>query len=298
MKSIQSYRNTIAQFFVAFLAAGLMVLTGCQQDEIPETTNNDITEAIAQAGAEAEMEAAIEDVSEITFEAMDITDPVAERRLFDHRDRMLPDCATVTHDTASKTITIDFGVPADSCRNRRGQLVSGQVVISYTRRLYIPGASLSVNLIAFYLDGKHVEGTKTITNTSAGFGDNISLNTTLVGGKVTFPDGTFATREFDRTRTWVRARNPINDEFHIEGSFTGTNREGKTYTMTIVSTLIIKRKCRLIGVRIPVQGMKLIERTDKPDVYIDYGDGRCDYLITVTRNGESRVIDVRDHRPD
>ncbi|RMG27122.1 MAG: hypothetical protein D6730_07815 [Bacteroidetes bacterium] len=271
-------------------------LTACTEQDVPDP-EADLSEEAAQAATEAEVEASIEDVSEVTFEAMDLTDPASMRRDFPAEDRMITDCATITHDTATKTITIDFGEPADSCRNRRGQLVSGKVIINYTRRLYVPGATLTVTLEDYYVDGKHIEGTKTITNVSESIRDNISLNTTLTGGKVTWPDGSFATREFDRTRTWVRARHPINDEFHIEGSMNGTNREGQSYSMTILSKLIFKRKCRRQGVRIPVQGMKLIQRDGHSDLYVDYGDGQCDYLITLTRDGESRVIDVRDYRP-
>lgn len=295
MKTRTSYRNPFARFFLGLFALGLLSLTACSEEEIP-ATSNDLTQEVAQAAAEAEFEAAQEDVTEITFEVMDLTDPVNERRHFPREDRLITECATISHDSAAKTIVVDFGLPEDSCRNRRGQLVSGKVIIQYTRRLYIPGASLTVSLQDYVVEGRGVEGTRTITNVSDGFRDHISLNTTLTDGKVTFLDGTFATKSYDRTRTWIRTANPLNDRFLIEGSMMGTNREGESRRMSTLAPLVYKRRCRQQGIRIPVQGLKRIQRDGKPDILVDYGDGECDFLITVTRDGRSRVIDVREHR--
>ena len=43
---------------------------------------------------------------------------------------------------------------------------------------------------------------------------------------------------------------------------------------------------------VPVQGLKLIKRTGKPDLLIDFGDGDCDSLATLTMNGQSKVVDL------
>jgi hypothetical protein len=81
------------------------------------------------------------------------------------------------------------------------------------------------------------------------------------------------------------------DEVHVQGEASGMNRRGVSYKVTIISTIIWKRACRLRGVCVPVQGLKLIERRDHPDVLVDFGDGECDSLVTITKNGESRVIE-------
>jgi hypothetical protein len=37
----------------------------------------------------------------------------------------------------------------------------------------------------------------------------------------------------------------------------------------------------------------LFKREGHPDMLIDYGDGTCDTLVTVTVNGVSREVDLR-----
>ncbi|MEM8892347.1 MAG: hypothetical protein AAGD28_30490, partial [Bacteroidota bacterium] len=66
------------------------------------------------------------------------------------------------------------------------------------------------------------------------------------------------------------------------------------YEGDITSTLIYKRKCKRVGVFIAVEGTRLIKRSGKPDLTIDYGDGTCDHMVTLSANGQSRTVDVRN----
>ncbi len=290
MKTIQSFKETIVRMFTILSLATLIGLTACNNEDLPEDAA--ITpEEIASAQAEEEIDVSLEDAEEVALEAIEMTDASSERRIFSNPgDALLSStCAVVTHDSINKTITIDFGT---GCTGPDGKTRSGMVVITYTQRLWIPGASLSIALNNYVVDGKAIEGTKTLTNVSPNLIAPISMNTTLVGGKVTWPDGSFATRAYTRTRTWVRALNPMNDEFRVQGEVTGMSRAGENYTITILSAIIYKRSCRLQGVGIAVQGLKRVQRDSKPDLLIDYGDGQCDHFITLTRNGNSIVVDV------
>ena len=275
-------------FSKALFLTGLVLmigLTSCQQEEpIAAEVDNELVTM------EAEIEATYEEVDEFTFEVMDRTDFTAEARPFlNPSNQLLPACATVTHDSINKIITIDFGT---GCVGPDGKEREGQIIINYTQRLYWPGASLTISLNNYAVDDVQIKGTKTITNVSPNFLANISLNTTLVGGQVTWPNGDVATRQFTRTRTWVRAAHPINDEFHVDGQVQGTRRNGVAYNIDILSTLVFKRKCRLQGIHIPVEGTKLIQRSGKPDVLVTYGTGTCDHLIDVTVNGNTQTIDL------
>lgn len=281
--------HSMSRMFVLSAMVVLIGLTSCQQgEEVPTMAETD-TELVF---LEADIEATYEDVDAYSFEAMEITDFSAQaRRFVNPANQMLSACVIVTHDSVNKVVTLDFGT---GCIGPDGKERKGQIIINYTQRLYRPGAQLSITLQNYSVDDVQIEGTKTITNVSPNFQANISLNTTLVGGKITWPNGDVATRQFTRTRTWIRAARPINDEFHVEGAVQGTRRNGNSYQINIVSTLIYKRKCRLQGVHIPVQGLKAIQRTGKPNVLVDFGDGDCDHLITITVNGSSQVVDVRN----
>ncbi len=290
MKTIGITRNNLLYrnwLLGILLAIGLLA---CEDNE-DSPLQSEIDESdVAQISTEHEMEAAFEDLDLISVEAHDRTEDgsIGGRSHMDETD-MFTRCATITHDKEAKTITIDFG---DGCEGPDGKFRSGIIFIQYTQRMFVPGAELTITLENYTVNGLAIEGTKNITNVSTSFEDPVSFHKQLIGGKITWPDGSFATREVDKTFTWIRGNNPLLDELHVEGGAEGVNRRGVAYQVTILSKIIWKRACRVRGVCVPVQGLKLIERRDHPDVLLDFGDGECDTLITVTKNGSSRVIEV------
>jgi hypothetical protein len=270
------------------IPAFLLALTACETNQ--ELITEIAEEELEMAALDADISANFEEVENFSVEAMEITDQTVNGRDYsDPAAKTIPACATVSHDSVAKTITIDFGT---GCVGADGKTRAGQIVLTYTKRLYWPGASLTITPVNYSVEGVLVEGTKTITNVSPNFQSNISLNVTLIGGKLTFANGDTATRAFTKTRTWVRAANPIMDEYHVEGMAQGTNRLGESYSCKVVSTLIWKRKCRRQGIRVPAQGLKLIKKDGRPDLLIDFGDGECDTLVTLTANGKSKVVDL------
>ncbi|RMG65093.1 MAG: hypothetical protein D6722_16250 [Bacteroidetes bacterium] len=270
------------------LLAGLLALTftACQPETIDEIAESDLEMTEFETVAEA----SYVDVDAYAIEAMDLTDDSPDARRFQNTaDQLINACVTVTHDSAAKTILLDFGA---GCVGPDGKTRSGQILISYTYRLWRPGATLSVDLINYVVDGVQIDGTKTITNVSPNLQANISLNTQLVGGMMVWPNGDTATRAFTRTQTWVRTPHPINDELHVDGAAQGTRRNGVTYSSTILSTLIFKRKCRAQGFRLPAAGIKEIVRDNKPDMTVDFGNGSCDATVTITIGTNSQSVDL------
>jgi hypothetical protein len=287
MRQISFASKNVNYSFLILCFALLFGLSACQEEQIVEVIGEDDTEMIE---LETEVEATFEDVDEFSIEAVEITDLSSMGRAYNAAtEQFIPGCATVTHDSANKIITIDFGT---GCVGQDGKTRAGQIIVTYTKRLYRPGAKLKIELNNYFVDNKQIEGTKRIENLATSFQDNISLKTTLQSGKITWPDSSFATRQFTRTRTWIRAANPVMDEYHVEGMVQGTRKNGNNYSANIISTVIFKRKCRLQGIKVPVQGLKLIKRTGKPDLLVDFGDGDCDSLATLTMNGQSKVIDL------
>jgi hypothetical protein len=271
-----------SRFALVAVASLSLALSACQ----PENTLAEEDEDLALT--EIASEASFEEVDAVSFEALDATDFSAYRRSWAGVvNRLLNSCATISHDSANNLITVDFG---SGCTGTDGKVRAGKILIQYTQRLYIPGAMLTISLDSFYVDNHHIEGVKTMTNVSPSIQSNISLQTTLDNGKVTWPDGSFATREFDRTSTWVRANNPINDELIVDGSASGTRRNGVSYTASTLSPLKFRRACRIQGIRMAVEGSLLIQRSNHDDLTIDFGTGDCDRTITLTMNGQSQTI--------
>lgn len=280
--------NLKSNFAFLLLAFVMLLFSACSpQDDIVEAIAEEETELV---DLENEVSSTLDDVEEFAFEAMELTDVSSYARSFpDPSMRAIPACATLTHDSIAKTILIDFGT---GCVGADGKTRSGQLLLTYSQRLYRPGATLSIESISYVVEGVSVEGIKTITNVSTSFQDNMSLNVTLANGKLIFPNGDEVTRQVNKTYTWVRAAHPALDEFHVDGGVQGTNRAGEVYSCQISSTLIWKRKCKRLGINIPVEGVKLIQKSGRPDLTIDFGDGSCDFLITLSANGQTRTVDV------
>jgi hypothetical protein len=141
----------------------------------------------------------------------------------------------------------------------------------------------------FSIDGIKIEGKRVVTKTA-----DHQFNDVLTGGKITFTDNTFITREANHTRTWtVGYDTPLDitdDTFTIEGTASGTNRKGKTYTRTILNPLVIESTCRWI-----VEGTIEIVSESKT-AELDYGMGTCDDIATLTVNGKTYDIKLRTKR--
>lgn len=251
------------------LAALLLVFTSCQNDDPKEV----ITEIDALAlESDASAETTYEEIDQI----VEIGFAVAETNAREDQNA-LGSCAVVTKDTENKTITVDFG---DGCVGRHDNTLAGKIVITYTDRLYVPGATRTITFVDFYVNDIKVEGTRTVTNTSADESER-QFTVTLVGGKLDFGDGNFVTRDASWTRTWFIGTGIVTRY----GSASGINIDGFDYSVTVSSEtpITFNREC---GVGMPVSGIKVLTVGDR-EAIIDFGDGTCDRSLAVTVNGET-----------
>lgn len=255
--------------FVAFFSS-------CSDNDEVST---DLTESI-DLDSEAALESNYEDIDVIVSAGMETLD-TSGRILSDE----VLGCADVTRDDENKTLTIDYG---DGCEGPRGRVRAGKIIITYNDHRLVPGAYREVSFENFSVDGVTIEGSRRVENTSESLDDNLSFTVTLEGGKMTFEDGTVATRETNHTRTWIRAQNPLNDTTEVVGTANGSRRDGVTYSVEILERLVYKRACWTSRVFIPVSGVKQITFGDNVAI-IDYGDGECDNIVTVTINGGDPV---------
>lgn len=282
LKSVLTKRAILGLGLAALIFAG-----GCNKDEV-ETPALEIDDATIEAEAIAQSD--FEEIDDMTSNIMGVVETATGGRIENVGDDRCH-CAEVTHDKENHTITIDFG---DGCEGPNGIVRSGIIFITYEGRRFVPGSFWIVTFRDYYVNRRHIEGLRTVTNISESLEANPTFHITLEDGKVTWPDETFATREVDRIRVWVRATNPLLDEFHIlTGSVTsGVNREGVNYNTEVLTDLIYKRNCRNDRrVRIPVQGTKQVIKGDRNCV-VDFGDGECDTIIVVTCGDQTTTIDM------
>lgn len=266
----------------AFMFAGFL-LQSCKKDnDTADTTQMQTT---------AEDLVSYNDLSEFTDYEIDmlVDDAFAGDGAVSDRGG----CPTVTFaqpkGTWPNTITLDYS--PDGC-TKDGHTFKGQIVIGQSNKMNVVGSVRTVTFNNFYINNVKIEGTRTLTNE----GPNASgqpVWSRTADETFTFPDGSTATYSTDRTRTLIAGANtptPIDNVWSIEGSSTGTNRKGETFTATITAPLIKRALCPWIA-----EGVIEFEHDGKMRT-LDFGDGTCDRDAVLTLNdGTTKNIKIRHH---
>ena len=193
-------------------------------------------------------------------------------------------CATVTvTEGFPKNISIDFGT---GCHSDSGVTRSGKIYVTLSDSLRKPGSIAVMTFDNYYVGGFKKEGTITWTNTSQG--GIKSWQRKCEGGKVTTPGGRYwlhsGTQNVTQTGGSDTPLNLLDDVISVTGSSTVTNSSGTTRTSEITAALEKKVICENIDKgAIKIQG---------PSHYavIDFGDGACDRIATISIDGSNPVI--------
>lgn len=191
-----------------------------------------------------------------------------------------------------RNIVIDYGT---GCAGLFDVERSGKILITLSGPRGTAGSERVLTFDNYVVNGAKVEGTFTVENLGMNSNQNAHFGVSLEGGKITFPDSKVITREFSRVREYVAGYgtwSPWDDECLITGTSSGTNLNGKSYSLTITSPLEWTAACRfLVGgtIRFEVDGIEPFE--------LDYGTGECDAVATLSRGDESREITLRYWHP-
>jgi hypothetical protein len=199
-------------------------------------------------------------------------------------------CATVTVTPVTgfpKTMTVDFGAGCTSANGvtRKGKIT---IVLSDSVRKYNSTAVMTFQ--DYYVNGFKKEGTITWTNTS--LPGTKSWQRKVENGKITSPTGAYwlhsGIKNITQTAGVSTPLNLLDDVFSITGNHTVTNAAGKTRTGTILEALQKKTICENID-----KGKVKIEGPNHYAI-INFGDGTCDKLATISIDGRpERIILLR-----
>ena len=241
---------------------------------------------------ETNVESYYEDVDDLTHLVSNFSDGSFSGRSSGLDDRLCDGASLElirANSNDADTVRIDFGVTG--CTDPRGITRKGTLLVIFTGDRK---SSRSVVFEDFYLNGVKIEGTRTVTRTTF---LPPTFTFTLEDGKVIWPDGTTAEREASGTRVFYRnGSDPSLDSMVLKsgGSASGVNRKGKTYSMSISKDIVFKRSCMEGPKRIfiPVSGIKSVT-VDSRNISVDFGDGTCDDLVTLTVDGVSKEVPLR-----
>jgi len=284
MKKIQVKFMLIAVFGLA------LAMTACKKDENTQVTASDTSSSEYDALAEN----IFTDVTNISNEAYDLG--TTSFKSGDDDSDIIGQCATITLDTTvfPRELTIDFG--EENCLCRDGKYRRGKIINTFTGRYKKPGTIITLGFEDFYVNDNHVEGSRVVTN--MGFNDDENMYWTIeVESLITLADnetsetGVSFGWNSSRVREWVEGIDTYrrwDDVFLTTGMAEGVRPSGMGWTREIIIPLRKQMTCRFI-----VSGSIEIQPEDMPLRLLDFGDGECDNIATITVDGETHTIHLR-----
>ena len=95
---------------------------------------------------------------------------------------------------------IDFG---EEVTDLVGNTRAGSIEIQLTAPYRDSGTVITTTPDNYTLNNYLIEGVKSVTNMGENDNGNLNFDISIVDGKVTDPDGEFATWESERNRDWI-----------------------------------------------------------------------------------------------
>jgi len=211
----------------------------------------------------------------------------------------IPTCVTLTVTRLNAPalfpvrIIIDFG---GGCAGKDGHTRSGKIVTTYTGRITVPGKSASTTFEGFKLDSISIQGTHTITNTTATGSIQRQL-TVDIDARLTRPAGDYSQWVSRRIITQTEGNGTpdisFDDVFSIAGSAHGKVKRGNdfySWHSQIMEPLLKRLSCRWVSQGILKVWRESLSNSSQWTATLNYGDGTCDYSANLTINGATRTI--------
>jgi hypothetical protein len=244
--------------------------------------NKSNDDAVVDANAESismqnnESEDAIQDAIDAAEDAFDGVDDGLRNGRSEETER----CATIAINDNARTITVDFG---NGCNIGGNRTRKGKITISYrgVRNMF---AERTI-VLDRYNNGSHtISGTVVISDRALS-GSVLSYKVLGTNLTITRPNGKqMQISEFRRAVRYNFGTNLLNvsdDEMQLTGSTVGTAEDGRAFTATITTPVLMKGSCVRANTFYPVSGRYEI-KSGNLTIYADWGNGDCDKKITIT----------------
>ena len=261
--------------FVAVLLTASALFSSCQKNADVSTTAA-INEAIS-AFAEKAM---VETVDRATLRSSSETcNPLDQ----------LPDCVEVTDSGEGvypRTLVLDFG---DGCEDEQGRVRSGQIHIEMSGAMLTNGSIRTVTMSDFQVGEVSITGTRVTTSLGYTESGNPAFDRVVELDMVR--NGNTMSREHATSVVWISGHETPecgDNVFEITGSGNCTRPNGAVVSRTILEALVLDHACGYI-----VQGVVVVDAPNGPRE-IDFGDGTCDSLASMTVDGETIEIDLNN----
>jgi hypothetical protein len=188
-------------------------------------------------------------------------------------------------------ITIEYG---EGIETNHGRLIAGTVTIEISGEKNTDGSTRKITFTDCIIDSIGISGTTTETFN----GDNTTIRKTTNSSNVTFTlaDETVIERVGINVREWLKGLDTptdrTDDMIQTTGSINVESSTGDNYSRIITEPLISLGDCRH-----HVQGIVQYSQNDAVIAELNYGDGTCDNLATMTSGGETIEIELKGKMP-
>lgn len=212
-----------------------------------------------------------------------------------HNNYVEGEVPLVSIDTAAAgypiTITIDYG---DGIATNHGRLIAGKVKIEISGAKDTDGSTRKITFTDCIIDSIGINGTSTETFN----GDNTTIRKTSNTSNVTFvlADKTLIERVGNDVREWLTGLDTptdrTDDMIQTTGSINVKSSTGVTYVRLITDPLINLGDCHH-----HVKGIVQYSQNGAVIAELNFGDGTCDNLATMTSGGETVEIELKGKMP-
>jgi hypothetical protein len=268
--------------FIVYSGLALVVVTSsCKKQQELDTENDSAIENFL--------------ATNLTNDMANIADEAAKANTIssfkiEESNAILSSCATLHFDTLNHlnpdSIRINFG--STNCTGNDGRSRRGSLLVIYSGKYKDSLTTITIIPQNYFVNDNGISGTKTIKNLGRNTSNNLvyQFNATIAVTKAN--NGATFTWTCNRQREWFAGQGTLNywldDKYSITGSASGTNSNGRSYTSVITKPLIryMSNGCR----RYFTSGSIVHTPNNKPSRVIDFGNGTCDNLATVTINGK------------
>jgi hypothetical protein len=187
-----------------------------------------------------------------------------------------------------KTLTLDFGT---GCTSADGVLRKGKLVYIFTGPLLSPGTTVSVTSNQYNVNGFGIQGTYSITNNSSE-AVGVRFTTQVTNGIITFPS--LLNYHYSHNKTYTLTSglatpfDITDDVYSITGNSSFSAPNGSSLVFNATTPVVKAISCHNIS-----QGVVSFVYNQSVNGTIDFGDGTCDNLASVTVGDIHRTIILR-----
>ncbi len=259
----------------------IVFIASCNKDEKEAEQNEEITTVQDNATAEK----IFNDVSDIADQAYDSFQVI---KSITYDGDITGNCAVFSLDTIGfpRTLTIDFG--DTNCLCSDGRYRRGKILVSFTGHYREEGTVITHTFDNYFVNDNQVLGTKIVTNAGRNEIEHLYFTISVDGLIIKANGGGQITWISNRIREWIigeETQDRFDDVYLITGESHGTTASGKIYNIVITYPLRREIDCKYF-----VSGTFEFTPEGKPIRILDYGEGECDNVATVTVNGKTYTI--------